>query len=186
MDPKLQDRLIDDLIRREGGYINHPSDRGGPTKYGITQAVARENGYTGPMVDLPIRVARRIYKRRYWDTVALDSIPHDELRLNLFDFCVHSGPARPGKALQRSLNVLNQRGRHYPDIRVDGAIGPATIGAMKALVNRRGLVAYDVLAHMVGGIRQEFLIGLAERAENQEDFSWGWALRVFMLTEEAE
>lgn len=185
MDSKLKERLINDVIRREGGYVNHPSDRGGPTKYGITQAVARENGYHGAMPDLPHRVAFRIYVRRYWDTVALDHIPHDVLRLILFDFCVHSGPARPGKALQRSLNVLNQRGRHYPDIRVDGAIGPATLSALRALVNRRGPDAYDVLAHMVNGLRQTFLIEIAERSESQEDFSWGWALRVFLLTEEA-
>lgn len=185
MSTKLQDRLIEDLIQREGGYVNHPSDRGGPTKYGITEAVARANGYHGRMADMPKNVARRIYKRRFWDSVGLDHIHHDELRLYLFDFCVHSGPARPGKALQRCLNVLNGRGRQYPDIRVDGMIGPATLSAMRALVNHRGPVAYDVLAHMVNGIRQEFLVVLAESRESQEDFSWGWALRVFMLSEES-
>ena len=38
------DELIDALIEREGGYVNHPSDRGGATKYGITEAVARAPG----------------------------------------------------------------------------------------------------------------------------------------------
>ena len=32
------DELIDELIEREGGYVNHPADRGGPTKFGITEA----------------------------------------------------------------------------------------------------------------------------------------------------
>ena len=31
------DEMIDDILRREGGYVNHPADRGGPTNYGITQ-----------------------------------------------------------------------------------------------------------------------------------------------------
>lgn len=29
-------KILDDLIRREGGYVDNPDDRGGPTKYGIT------------------------------------------------------------------------------------------------------------------------------------------------------
>ncbi len=47
------DELIEALIEREGGYSNHPSDRGGPTKYGITEAVARAHGFSGAMRNLP-------------------------------------------------------------------------------------------------------------------------------------
>jgi lysozyme family protein len=43
------DELINALIEREGGYVNHPADRGGPTRYGITEAVARAHGYGGPL-----------------------------------------------------------------------------------------------------------------------------------------
>ena len=57
--------LIDPLLDREGGYVNHPSDRGGPTAYGITQAVARANGYYGPMRALPREEAVAIYRRLY-------------------------------------------------------------------------------------------------------------------------
>ena len=41
------DDLIDDLIAREGGFVDHPADKGGPTRWGITQAVARRHGYMG-------------------------------------------------------------------------------------------------------------------------------------------
>jgi hypothetical protein len=47
------DTLIDEVISREGGYVDHPADRGGPTMFGITEAVARANGYDGPMRNLP-------------------------------------------------------------------------------------------------------------------------------------
>ena len=53
------DTLIDAVIDCEGGYANHPADRGGPTKYGITEAVARAHGYSGAMRNLPRDEARR-------------------------------------------------------------------------------------------------------------------------------
>ena len=50
------EQYLEELIKREGGYVNNPADRGGATKYGITQSVARENGYRGNMKDLPLDV----------------------------------------------------------------------------------------------------------------------------------
>ena len=60
------DGLIDDLIAREGGFVDHPADKGGPTHWGITQAVARRHGYKGQMENLPRSVAALIYKQQYW------------------------------------------------------------------------------------------------------------------------
>ena len=56
------EQYLDELIKREGGYVNNPADRGGATKYGITEAVARANGFKGNMKDLPLEVAKAIYK----------------------------------------------------------------------------------------------------------------------------
>ena len=47
------DELIGELIAREGDYVSHPADKGGPTRFGITEAVARAHGYGGPMTALP-------------------------------------------------------------------------------------------------------------------------------------
>ena len=41
--------LIDAVIDREGGYVDHPADPGGATRWGITAAVAHADGYTGEM-----------------------------------------------------------------------------------------------------------------------------------------
>ncbi|OUJ77248.1 hypothetical protein BXA17_19190, partial [Acinetobacter baumannii] len=60
------EQYLDELIKREGGYVNNPADRGGATKFGITEAVARENGYKGNMKDLPLEFAKSIYKKQYW------------------------------------------------------------------------------------------------------------------------
>lgn len=56
------EQYLEELIKREGGYVNNPADRGGATKYGITQAVARENGWNGNMKDLPLEFAKVFIK----------------------------------------------------------------------------------------------------------------------------
>lgn len=68
------DQYLEDLIKREGGYVNNPADRGGATKYGITEAVARTNGFKGNMKDLPLDVAKAIYRKQYWIAPRLDQV----------------------------------------------------------------------------------------------------------------
>ena len=68
------DGLIDALIEREGGYVDHPADRGGPTCFGITEAVARAHGYAGRMANLPRDEAAAIYRRLYWLRPRFDEV----------------------------------------------------------------------------------------------------------------
>ena len=68
------DELLDGLLQREGGYVNHPADRGGATCWGITQAVARAHGYRGAMRQLPRSEAAAIYRRLYWLRPRLDAV----------------------------------------------------------------------------------------------------------------
>uniref|UniRef100_UPI00359318C9 glycosyl hydrolase 108 family protein n=1 Tax=Parasphingorhabdus sp. TaxID=2709688 RepID=UPI00359318C9 len=44
------DTLIDKVIALEGDYSDHPADRGGPTRWGVTEAVARAQGYAGDII----------------------------------------------------------------------------------------------------------------------------------------
>ena len=57
------ERMLDELVEREGGFVDHPADRGGATRYGITEAVARAHGYRGAMRQLPRAEALNIYRR---------------------------------------------------------------------------------------------------------------------------
>lgn len=81
------DTLIDSLIEREGGFANHPSDRGGPTNFGITEAVARAHGYSGAMRNLPRSEAAAIYKRLYWLRPRFDQVARrsEAVASELFD-----------------------------------------------------------------------------------------------------
>jgi lysozyme family protein len=47
------DQIIEGILGKEGGYVNNPNDKGGPTRWGITQTTARAYGYSGDMKALP-------------------------------------------------------------------------------------------------------------------------------------
>src|SRR5206468_6724156 len=115
-------------------------DKGGPTCFGITEAVARAQGYCGAMRDLPRDEAAAIYRRLYWarprfDEVAARSSP---LAAELFDTGVNMGPAVAATFLQRALTALNRSGKDYPDLVPDGRIGPMTLFALDAFLAARG------------------------------------------------
>lgn len=139
----MKERVIDQIITVEGGYVNDPADSGGETSFGITVAVARANGYDGAMRDMPRSAAFDIYSAKYWDAVRGDDLLElsEAVAEEVVDAGVNMGTCRAGKFLQRALNVLNVGGALYPDLAVDGVIGPRTIRALRAyLVERDELV----------------------------------------------
>ena len=175
--PRLDaDALIEAVIDREGRYVNHPADRGGPTCWGITEAVARAQGYTGPMRDLPRAEAASIYRRIYWLRPAYDkaALRAPRIAAELFDTGVNMGTATATRFLQRALNALNREARDYPDIAADGAIGPRTLSALDGLLAARGRSGETVLLHAMEALQGERYIVLAERRPSQEAFLYGW------------
>ena len=176
----LCQKAISEVLAHEGGYTNNPKDRGGETNWGVTKAVAISHGYSGPMKDLPREKAVEIYAARYWDPLRLDDVAAacPSLAVAVFDAAVNSGPYWAAKTLQRLLTALNDGGRLYPDLTVDGNIGPATLAALEALRKARGADTDKVLAGAFRGVRCAFLLGLAEEKPPQETFLWGWLKRV--------
>jgi len=107
------------ISQNEGKYANDQNDPGGETMWGVTKEVARENGYDGPMQEMPLSVAYSIYKRLYWASwMENASMP---LAFELFDCAVNCGKVTAAKLFQRSLGV-----------REDGIIGPKTMAAATA------------------------------------------------------
>ena len=169
-------QLVDALIEREGGYVNHPADRGGPTCFGITEAVARAHGYGGAMRDLPRREAVAIYRRLYWLRPRFDQVAIRAPRLaaELFDTGANMGPAVAATFLQRALTALNRSGRDYPDLVPDGRIGESTLGALDAFFNVRGKAgAETVLLRAIEALQGERYLRLAERRPANEAFLYG-------------
>ena len=174
---KTIDNQIDDVIEREGDYVNHPSDRGGPTRWGITKAVALRHGYSGDMRSFPRSEAVAIYKRLYWLAPSLDLIADRAPRFaeELFDTGINMGTGTATRFLQRALNALNRNNADYRDIAVDGTIGNATIGALDALrAKRGGNSAEAVLIKAVEALQGAHYVRLAELRPSQEAFLYGW------------
>jgi lysozyme family protein len=170
------DSLIDGVIGREGGYTNNANDAGGPTMFGITERVARANGYAGPMKDMPREVAKNIYFSQYVQKPGFASVMplSAPIAEELVDTGVNMGPAVPALMLQQALNGLNNQGRDYADIREDADVGPGTIGALKAYLAKRGAQGEQVMLKALNCLQGARYIELARGRAANETFLYGW------------
>ena len=113
-----------ELLKHEGGYVNHPSDPGGITNLGVTKKTWDE--WTGrdnsaeDMKALTPEVVEPLYKNRYWDACRCDELPSG-VDYCVFDTAVNSGKVRAIKFLQSVVGTVP-----------DGAIGPITIASANA------------------------------------------------------
>jgi len=167
--------FVEEIINFEGGYADHPDDRGGKTMYGITERVARGSGYEGDMRDLPVETAKEIYRSNYWDNIRLDEINNATLQFILFDTAVNMGVGTAIDKLQRTYNMLSES-----TITVDGVIGPQTIGA----VNNYAHIGILKFAYLI--MRGERYFDIVRSRHSQKSFIRGWLNRLRSMTLELE
>lgn len=145
------DQCFEKLISHEGGYVNHPNDPGGETKFGISKRAY-------PQVDiknLTMESAKAIYKADYWDRAQCDKLPPSVAYL-LFDAAVNSGIGQAIRFLQRAVGVAD-----------DGALGPMTLAAVQR-------IDVEALAGRFLGQRLDFMTKLT----TWDTFGKGWARRI--------
>jgi lysozyme family protein len=169
-------RMIDEVIGREGGYSNHPADRGGATRWGVTEAVARAHGYRGDMRHYPRDEAVAVYRRLYWIRPGFDRIAalSPAVAAELFDTGVNMGPEVAAGFLQRALNALNRNEKDYADIAVDRRVGDRTVAALAGYLKTRGKVGEAVLLKALDALQGERYMRLAEQRPANEAFLYGW------------
>jgi len=168
--------LINAIISREGGYVNNPDDRGGPTNFGITQAVARSQGYLGPMRDLPPSEAVDIYTRRYWLKPQLNLIGDiaPQTSAKLLDIAVNMGPATAIGFLKRALNALNRNGTDYADLPLAPVVDAPLLAALTAFITKRGSEGEVVLLKAINALQGAQYIAIAEHRPADKAFVYGW------------
>ncbi|MEM1066632.1 MAG: holin-associated N-acetylmuramidase [Pseudomonadota bacterium] len=173
--------IADEIVAREGGYVNDPDDPGGPTKWGVTLGTLKrlKRDLTGDgRVDiadvqrLSRRSARDIFLAEYYYAPGIDALP-DMLRASVFDMQVNAG-ANAVRILQRLLNRMGEA------IAVDGAIGPQTTAAARRAARRAPAHIADAYAIA----RRNYYYALADRrpasrkyARRRDGRKGGWILR---------
>ena len=159
------EELLDELLVREGGFVNDPADRGGPTNMGITQTTLglwRKRPVTVEEVrQLTRGEALEIYRERYVQRPGFSGIWNHELRWLLIDCGVNHGPATAVSWLQRSLG----------GVAVDGVLGPET---RAALAEANPVKLYVKIC----ASRVRHYGALISRDPRQARFAHGWANRV--------
>ncbi|QXW19635.1 hypothetical protein KXJ72_07085 [Comamonas aquatica] len=168
--------VVGSVLWVEGGYVNDPNDAGGATNHGITEQVAREHGYTGPMQSLPKGMATDIYIGIYIQAPRFDGV----LRISpavgteLVDSGVNAGTGRAARWFQQSVNDLSRYGRDYPMIAVDGVIGTSTLDAYRALEKKRGRIkACELTLKLMDSYQAAHYAKLAQSKANAS-FIVGW------------
>ena len=176
MTQQLKRKIIDNILVDEGGFVDDPSDSGGPTKFGITRAVARRFDYDSKIADLPRALAFEIYSSHYWNSVAADDLLLISARIaeEVVDAGVNIGPNRASKFFQRVLNVLNNNERLYADLKVDGRIGPKTLSAFEVCYRAKGERVIMLALNCLQGYHY---ISLAEAHPKNERFVYGWLMK---------
>jgi lysozyme family protein len=147
------------LLASEGGYVNHPSDPGGPTNFGITlgdyRKYVKADATAADVRAMRVEEAQAIYREKYWGAIRCDELPAG-VDYCLFDYAVNSGTGRVPKVLQRVLGVA-----------VTGRVDDATLAAVR---RQDG----SALIQAICDERMRFLQGL----KTWPVFGKGWSKRV--------
>ncbi|MEM6823772.1 MAG: holin-associated N-acetylmuramidase [Pseudomonadota bacterium] len=173
--------IADDILAREGGYVEDPDDPGGATNHGVTvgtmKALGADIDGDGDVDRDDVRrltrnQAREILIEHYFRRPGIARLPV-MLHATIFDMQVNSG-TRAIRILQELLCEMGEQ------VAVDGRIGPETI----ASAERAAAEAPDHLADAYGVARRNFYYALADRrvsarkyARRRDGGKGGWILR---------
>lgn len=156
------DKILAKTLRWEGGLSNDQDDKGGLTKYGISQN-------TWPNLDikaLTLDAAKDIYFEHYWQKPRIDQINNDALAGAVFDFGVTAGQTRAIMYLQTAANYFGA------GLVIDGALGPLSLNYINNFKHPAALfMAFKTAASM-------HYINLAQKNPTQQKFLAGWLNRL--------
>lgn len=165
-------QMIEDILRREGGYVNDPDDSGGATNFGVTRITyGHYLGYTASIAQVKAMskdTARDIYKRNYYERPRLHLL-HGAIQPQLFDCSINHGSKNPIKWLQNITNQAIGTG-----LKIDGVVGNLTAKAVNEFV----AVAGDkIVNNALVEERLEFYERLIKRRPKDAKFRRGWTKR---------
>jgi lysozyme family protein len=170
----------------EGGYSNHPADRGGETYRGISRkfwsrwpgwAIIDQcramPGFPSNLKDVPRlpQLVLDFYKLNFWDPLKADLISSQAIAEELYDTGVNCGRGTTTRFLQEALNVLNNQETRWPDLEPDGVFGKGTLDVLEKCLAAN---FEDVLLILLNGRQIEHYYQLMLHEPTQEAFAVGW------------
>lgn len=165
-------KILDDIIRREGGFVNDPADRGGPTKFGITQKTLSDYLNRPASIEdvrnITEELAKEIFATNYFFAPRLNAAP-EMAQPFLLDSAVHHGP---GNAVEFMQQVVNKSG--FGPLALDGVFGPKT---QKSARDSAGKIGQDYFVNALVDERLIFMWIIVERNPSQKRFLRGWLRR---------
>jgi lysozyme family protein len=161
---------IDYVLPNEGDqYTDRESDRGCPTKFGLTKGFIQACGLSIDPEDLTLRAAIAIYREFMWND-DYETILDQGICNYIFDMAVHHGAAQTHKLVQRACWACGaDRGK----VKDDGVFGPLTIASVNA---NACIIMAPLRAH-----RDAFMRLLVEKYPANKEFLLGWLNRVYRV-----
>lgn len=159
-------KALHKTLKWEGGYCNHPLDKGGATNLGITQSTYNFY-YEGDVKDITMEQAETIYRTGYWSKIMGDDIKSQSVAEYLFDWIVNAGLSTPVKKLQILVGT-----------EADGKMGKKTL---KALNDKDPKILFNQLVDC----RVAFYRALVDKKPSQKVFLNGWLNRAKSFIYEA-
>jgi lysozyme family protein len=157
--------IIEQHLKFEGGYVNHPSDKGGATNFGIAYNFHKDKFKSPDEVkNLTKAKAIEFYKRYYWNPLKLDKITNQGVAQVIFNWGAHAGLGACGYAIQRALNKCGY------SLVVDGVVGAKTFNALNT-VNPNSFI-YEFIAD-----NKKTLGVQISKDSSQSAFAKGWTKR---------
>jgi lysozyme family protein len=174
-------QIAEEIVGREGGFVNDPDDPGGATNHGVTIGTLRRLGIdvnrdtridVADVKALTRKQAVEIYLKHYYEGPGIAALP-EALQASVFDMYVNAG-GNAVKILQRLLTDMG-----FP-CDPDGAIGPQTIRAAQMAFE----AAPTHLADAYGIARRNSYDALADKrpasrkfARRKDGGKGGWIVR---------
>lgn len=155
------------ILRHEGGYVDHPADKGGPTNFGITLKTLDaylKNGSLLPVTaedvkELSVATAMNIYVEKYWSVIGAGSIKSQAVANAFMDMAVLMGPAQAAKLMQGVFGIKQ-----------DGIVGPVTLAQINTSTERNTLAKFYMAC-------ANFLVRLVAIDPTQVVFLTNWMKR---------
>ena len=169
------EKAFENTIMSEKGFSNHPKDRGGKTKFGITNKTYKEAVRKGIIKKrllgvrgLTLQDSKDIYKVMYWDELNLDKVEHFRIAEEIFDTGVNCGVRKSARIVQRALQAEGEQ------LIRDGIIGPTTLRYINKYCKERPEAFFKLLNALQG----VYYVEIVEKNPEQVAFLNGWMKRV--------